>query len=340
MEISKLGEVGLIQRMVAPFKESKQASTLLGVGDDAALLAPERGEELLVSTELMLEGIHFDLVYFPLKYLGFKAVTVAVSDIIASGGVPRQLLLGLGISQRFQVEDVEVFMSGVQEALDFYGMDLIGGDTTSSLTGFSVSVTALGSVKKGEMVQRSGAKANDLICLTGDVGAAFMGLQLLMREKVAYDGTAEFAPKFEGREYILQRQLRPVAPLDQLRQLQSAGIRPTAMIDVTDGVASDLLQICSASGVGCRIYEERLPVDYETFAMAEEMGFSELTSALHGGDDFELLFTAPLGMKDLLDSLQGVHQIGFITEDGSGCQLVTRAGAEVSLTAQAFPKGI
>ncbi|MDO5036346.1 MAG: thiamine-phosphate kinase, partial [Porphyromonas sp.] len=268
MQISDLGEVELLQRVTTPFQHHIQQSSIVGIGDDAALLDLAAGAQLLTSTELLMEGIHFDLVYFPLKYLGFKSVTSAVSDIIACGGTPRQLLLGLGLSQRFQVEDVETFMQGVHEALTLYQMDLIGADMTSSLTGFTISATAIGTVGKDQMIQRKSAEVNNLICLTGDIGAAYMGLQLLLREKVAYDGSEDFEPQFAGREYILQRQLHPIARFDILSELEKGGIRPTAMIDVTDGLASDLLQLCRASGVGCRIFEERLPIDYQTHAMA------------------------------------------------------------------------
>ncbi|MDN4753561.1 thiamine-phosphate kinase [Porphyromonadaceae bacterium W3.11] len=341
MKIEELGEFGLIDRLTKPFGHPKNTTTLIGIGDDAALLDQVEGTKTLVSTELLMEGIHFDLVYFPLQYLGFKAVTAAVSDIIAMGGTPQQILVGLGISTRFQVEDVEMLMRGMQDGAELYGVDLIGGDTTSSYTGLTISVTAIGNVASGEQILRGGAKENDLICVTGNIGAAYMGLQLLIREKIAYDdGVPDFQPKFEGREYILQRQMKPIARLDILRQLQSNGIRPTSMIDITDGLASDLLQICKSSGVGAKLFEQRLPMDHETVGMAEEFGLSPTTVAMNGGDDYELLFTVPLGMKDLVDAIEDVRQIGYVTEPSSGVVLVSTGGSETTITAQAFPNSI
>lgn len=339
MEIAQLGEFGLIDRITQPFGSHKNSSTLLGVGDDAALIKYPSEERALVSTELLMEGIHFDLVYFPLQYLGFKAVTSAVSDIIAMGGTPQQLLVSLALSQRFQVEDVDMIMAGVREATTLYGIDLVGGDTTSSLTGLAISVTAMGSVAKDEEILRSGAKKNHLICVTGNIGAAYMGLQLLVREKVAFDGSPDFQPDFAGREYILQRQMKPIARLDILRQLQQAGLRPSSMIDITDGLASDLIQLCRKSKVGARIYEQRLPIDHETVGMADDFGLSATTVAMNGGDDFELLFTLPLGYKDMIDTLPDVHQIGFVVEEEEGIRLVSSGGSETTITAQAFPNG-
>lgn len=336
MEISKLGSFGLRQHIIEHLDGGRQTSTLLALQDDAAMVAPVEGEDQLMSQQLLLEGIHFDLVYFPLHYLGFKAVTSVASEIIGMGGTPRQLALSVGLSQRFRVEDVDQLMLGVKDALGLYGMDLIGLETTSSYTGLSIAVTGLGTVRKGEELRRSGAKKNELLCLTGNVGAAYMGLQLLIREKVAYDGSDDFQPKFEGREYILQRQMKPIGRIDILRQLQAAGIKPSGMISVRDGLASDLLQLCHASGVGARIYEQRLPIDYETVAMAEELSLSPTLVAMNGGDDFELLFSLPLGYKDLVDAMEDIHQIGFVTDEEDGVRLVSSGGSETTIVAQGF----
>lgn len=336
MEISKLGAFGLRQHIIDNLDKSRQSSTLLSLNDDAAMVAPVADESLLVANQLLLEGIHFDLVYFPLHYLGFKAITCGVAEIIGMGGTPRQATLSIGLSQRFQVENIDQLMLGVKEALAIYGVDLIGLETSSSYTGLTIAVTLLGTVAKGEELKRSGAKKNDLICLTGNVGAAYMGLQLLIREKVAYDGSDDFQPKFEGREYILQRQMKPIARLDILRQLQGAGLKPTAMISLRDGMASDLLQLCQASGVGARIYEQRIPIDYETVAMADELSLVPTLVGMNGGDDFELLFTIPLGYKDMVDALPDVHQIGYVTDEEEGVRLVSPAGNETTIVAQGY----
>lgn len=321
---------------MAALEPAKQEGTLLSLSDDAALFVAPEGEQNLVANRLLLEGIHFDLVYFPLQYLGFKAVTSAVAEIIGMGGTPRQLTLSIGLSQRFQVEDVDILMLGVKDALALYGVDLVQLEITSSYTGLSLALTCIGSVAKGEALRRDTAKKNDLICVTGNIGAAYMGLQLLIREKVAYDGTEEFQPKFDGREYILQRQMKPIARIDILRQLQAEGVRPSAMTNITDGLASDLMQICHASGVGARIYEQRLPIDHETVGMAEEFGLAPTLVALNGGEDFELLFTVPLGLKDIVEVLEDVHQIGFITDEEEGIRLVSSGGSETTITAQGF----
>lgn len=336
MEISKLGAFGLRDHIVAALQPDKQEGSLISLSDDAALVATPRGEQTLVVQRLLLEGIHFDLVYFPLQYLGFKAVTAAVAGVIGMGGTPRQLSLSIGLSQRFQVEDVDIFMLGVKDALMLYGIDLVGLETTSSYTGLSIAVTCIGSVAEGEAILRSTAKKNDLICITGNIGAAYMGLQLLIREKVAFDGSEDFQPKFEGREYILQRQMKPIARLDVLRQLQAAGIRPTAMTNVTDGLASDLMQVCHLSGVGARIYEKRLPLDHETVAMAEDFALAPTLVGMNGGEDYELLFTVPLGLKDIVEALEDVRQIGFITDEADGIRLVSSGGSETTITAQGF----
>lgn len=335
MQLSQLGEFGLIDRLTSPF-HTRGASTILGVGDDCAILAQDSARETLISTDMLLEGVHFDLMYVPLKHLGFKAVTANVSDIVAMGGRPEQIVVSLGVSMRFQVEDLEALYQGILEACDVYGVDLVGGDTCSSMTGLTISVTALGSVEKGQALRRSGAKENDLLCLSGNVGAAYMGLNLCEREKLAYTGETDFVPKFEGREYILQRQLRPYARIDILSALHSAGVRPTSMIDVSDGVASEAIHIARSSNVGVRIYEEKLPIDTETILMAEEMNISPLTAALNGGEDYELLFTVPLGTKDIVEQIPDVSLIGFVTSASEGTCLITKDRHEIPLVAQGF----
>lgn len=336
MEISKIGAFGLRDHIVAALEPAKQEGTLLSLADDAALFMAPKGEHSLVASRLLLEGIHFDLVYFPLQYLGFKAVSSAVAEIVGMGGTPRQITLSVGLSQRFQVEDVDILMLGVKDALALYGIDLVNLEVTSSYTGLTIAVTCIGSVAEGEAIRKGTAKKNDLICVTGNVGAAYMGLQLLIREKVAYDGSEEFQPKFDGREYILSRQMKPIARLDILRQLQAEGIRPSAMTNVTDGLASDLMQICHSSGVGARIYEKRLPIDHETVGMAEDFGLAATLVALNGGEDHELLFTVPLGLKDMVEALEDVRQIGFITDEEEGIRLVSSGGSETTITAQGF----
>lgn len=333
-----MGTFGLRSHIIEAVEGKRQPSTLLGLTDDAAVIAPIEGERHLVVSKLMLEGIHFDLVYFPLQYLGFKAVTNVVAEIIGMGGTPRQLTLAVGLSQRFKVEDADRLMLGVKDALALYGIDLAGLDISSSYTGLTIATTAVGSVAEGEEVRRSGAQKNDLICVSGNVGAAYMGLQLLIREKTAYDGREDFHPQFEGREYILQRQMKPIARLDVLRQLQSNGIKPNAMTNVSDGLASDLMQICHSSGVGARIYEQRLPIDHETAGMADDFGLSTTLVGMNGGDDFELLFTVPLGYKDMLDGLEDVRQIGFVTDEADGIRLVSSGGSETTIVAQGYNK--
>lgn len=335
-EISTLGEFALIDK-IAKVLPLKHSTSLCGVGDDAAVIASEEHLSNLLTQELLLEGIHFDLTYTPLKHLGYKAVVVAISDIYAMNGEPRQLLVGIGVSARFSVEDIEELYSGIYLACEHYGVDLVGGDTTSSLTGLSLSLTVIGVALKEKITYRSGAKATDLICVTGDLGAAYMGLQLLEREKRVFAGVeGEFTPAFEGREYILERQLRPQLKRHILGELAQRGVKPSAMMDISDGLASELMHIAKASAVGVRIYEDRLPIDYETAAMAEEFGLNVSTVALNGGDDYEFVLTIPLGQMDLIKDIEGLHVIGHITEDSLGACLVARDGTEIELVAQGW----
>ena len=276
-EISSLGEFGLIDRLTADIPASHaNQSTLTGVGDDCAVMR-YRDTDILISTDLLLEGVHFDLTYVPLKHLGYKAVAVNLSDIYAMNGTPRQITVSLGISRRFAVEHIEQLYEGIKLACSIYGVDIVGGDTTSSRQGLVISVTAIGDADPDCIVYRSGAHDTDLICVSGDLGAAYMGLQLLEREKVASAGQKDFQPDFAGKEYLVERQLKPEARRDIIRELRKAGIKPTAMMDISDGLSSELMHICKASGTGCRIYEDRIPIDYQTALMAEELGMNLVT---------------------------------------------------------------
>ena len=349
MEIAELGEFGLIRHLTEDI-ETKNAETVKGVGDDCAVLDYGRDRQVLVTTDLLMEGVHFDLQYTPLKHLGYKSAMVNLSDIYAMNGRPRQMTVSLALSKRFKVEDLEDFYSGLRLACDAHGCDIVGGDTTSSLTGLAISITCIGDVEKGKAVYRSGAKDNDLICVTGDLGAAYMGLQLLEREKSVYNAQIRearqrgedissippFEPDFSGREYLLERQLKPEARKDIIEELAKADIVPTAMMDISDGLSSELHHICKQSNAGCRIYEERLPLDFQTAAMAEELNMNVTTCALNGGEDYELVFTVPLAMHDRVSAVPGVKVIGHITKPEMGLQLVCRDGTEMELKAQGW----
>lgn len=333
-EISRIGEFGLIDRITKDITH-RNVSTVKGVGDDAAVLKyPDT--EVLVSTDLLVEGVHFDLTYVPLKHLGYKAAVVNFSDIYAMNGTPRQIVVSLGISRRFTVEHIEALYSGLRLACEIYGVDLVGGDTTASRSGLVISVTCIGDAQHDKIVGRDGAKDTDLICVSGDLGSAYMGLQLLEREKVASAGQKDFIPKFDGKEYLVERQLKPEARKDIVAELEAAGIVPTSMIDVSDGLSSELLHICKGSHTGCRIYEDRIPIDYQTAVMAEELGMNLVTAALNGGEDYELLFTVPLHCHEQVEKMQGVKVIGHITKEDLGCAMITRDGAEIPLKAQGF----
>ncbi len=333
-EISRLGEFGLIDRLTEDFPMENR-STVKGVGDDAAVLEyPDT--EVLVTTDMLLEGVHFDLTYMPLKHLGYKSAVVNFSDIYAMNGTPRQITIGLGVSSRFTVEHLEALYSGIRLACEIYGVDLVGGDTTSSRSGLVISITCIGDAKKGAVVGRDGAKDTDLICVSGDLGAAYMGLQLLEREKTASAGQKDFVPRFEGKEYLVERQLKPEARKDIIAELAKEGILPTSMIDISDGLSSELLHLCKASGTGCRVYEDRIPIDYQTAVMAEELGMNLVTAAMNGGEDYELLFTVPLHFHDKVDRLPGIKVIGHITKEDLGCTMITRDGTEMPLKAQGF----
>lgn len=333
-EIATLGEFGLIRHLTEKI-ELKNESTIKGVGDDAAVL-DYKEKQILVTTDLLLEGVHFDLTYVPLKHLGYKSAVVNFSDIYAMNGKPKQITVSIGISKRFSVEDLEEFYSGLQLACDIYGVDIVGGDTSSSLTGMCISITCIGEGEKGKVVTRSGAKETDLICVSGDLGAAYMGLQLLEREKSVFKGEKDFTPDFSGKEYLLERQLKPEARKDIVEALEKAGIVPTAMMDVSDGLSSELLHISKESNVGCHIYEDRIPIDYQTAAMAEQFNMNLVTAALNGGEDYELLFTVPLTDHDKVSDMKGVKVIGHITKPELGSYLIGRDGGEVELKAQGW----
>ena len=333
-EISTIGEFGLIKRLTEHI-QIQNAETKYGVGDDAAVL-DFSNQQTLVTTDLLMEGVHFDLVYTPLKHLGYKSAIVNFSDIYAMNGTPKQITVSLAVSKRFCIEDLEQFYEGLQLACQLHGVDIVGGDTTSSVTGLAISITCLGVGNPESITYRHGAKETDLICVSGDLGAAYMGLQLLEREKAVFEGQKEINPDFSGKEYLLERQLKPEARKDIIEALAKEGIRPTAMMDISDGLSSELMHICTQSKVGCRIYEERIPIDYQTAVMAEELNMNVTTCALNGGEDYELLFTVPLTEHDKVAAIKGVKVIGHITKAELGCGLITRDGQEFELKAQGW----
>lgn len=350
MEISKLGEFGLIEHLTKDIKPNND-STIYGIGDDCAVLHyPEK--EVLVTSDLLMEGVHFDLTYTDLRHLGYKAAMVNLSDVFAMNGTPRQLVVSIALSKRFTVEDMEQFYEGLRAACNKWNVDIVGGDTTSSYTGLAISITCIGEAAKEDIVYRNGTKETDLVCVSGDLGAAYMGLQLLEREKSVYyqqvqeakqrgnknelAELANFQPDFSGKEYLLQRQLNTEARGDIVKRLQEAGIKPTAMMDISDGLSSELMHICKQSNVGCRIFEKNLPIDYQTAVMAEEMNMNVTTCALNGGEDYELLFTVPIGDYSKIEGMQDVRLIGHITKPELGCMLVTRDNNEFELKAQGW----
>jgi len=333
--ISTLGEFGLIRHLTENI-ELKNTSSKYGIGDDCAVLEYSDDKQVLITTDLLLEGVHFDLTYVPLKHLGYKAVMVNLSDIYAMNGTPRQITISLGISKRFDVEDLEELYAGMRLACESHHVDIVGGDTTSSYTGLTISITAIGDTPKGKAVYRNGANETDLICVSGNLGAAYMGLQLLEREKSVFMGENNAQPDFAGKEYLLERQLKPEARGDIIRRLSEAGIQPTAMMDISDGLSSELIHICKQSDKGCRIYEEHIPLDYQTAVMAEELNMNVTTCALNGGEDYELLFTVPLTDHEKIAAMKDIRLIGHITKPELGCMLITREGNEMELKAQGW----
>ena len=345
MEIASLGEFGLIDQLTKDIKPNNE-STKYGVGDDCAVLHYP-ASEVLITTDMLMEGVHFDLTYIDLQHLGYKSAMVNISDIFAMNGTPRQMTVSLALSKRFSVEDMEMFYSGLRMACDKWGVDIVGGDTTSSYTGLAISITCIGEAQKEDIVYRNGAKETDLICVSGDLGAAYMGLQLLEREKSVFyqmvdeakkkgKPAPDFQPDFAGKEYLLQRQLKTEARGDIIQKLREAGIRPTAMMDISDGLSSELMHICKQSKVACRIFEKQIPIDYQTAVMAEEMNMNVTTCALNGGEDYELLFTVPIGDYEKIQALDDVKMIGHITKESLGQILVTRDDQEFELKAQGW----
>jgi thiamine-monophosphate kinase len=324
----------LIRQLTTPF-ETKNSSTIKGVNDDAAVL--HYGEkEILVTTDLLLEGIHFDLTYTPLKHLGYKAAIVNFSDIYAMNGFPKQLTVSLGISKRFSVEDIQTIYEGIHLACDRYGVDLIGGDTSASMTGLMLSLTCIGEAEKDHIVYRNTAKENDLICVTGNLGAAYMGLQLLEREKYVFNANPDVQPDFIGKDYLLERQLKPEAKKEIIEMFHDKNIIPSSMIDISDGLSSEVLHLCQQSQTGCRLYEDRIPIDYQTAVMAEEFNMNLVTAALNGGEDYELLFTLPMSMHQVIETWEDVTLIGHMTKKELGCRLITRDGQEFDIKAQGW----
>lgn len=350
-EIATLGEFGLIKHLTDKLPVVND-STIKGVGDDAAVIE-NKDEQTLVTTDMLLEGVHFDLTYFPLKHLGYKAAMINFSDIYAMNGFPKQITVSLGISKRFSVEDIDELYSGIRTACEEHKVDIVGGDTTSSINGLVISITCIGSVRADEIVNRSGAQEGELVCVSGDFGAAYAGLQLLEREKMVFQSQAreaaeknnavlaeeEIQPDFTGKEYLLERQLKPIARRDVIELLRKANLRPTSMIDVSDGLSGDLLHLCEDSQVGCRIYEEHIPIDYLTAVQAEQFNMNLTTFALNGGEDYELLFTLPISAHAQIAEIDGIKPIGHITKKELGSFLVTRDGQEFPIQAQGHVSG-
>lgn len=353
-DISKLGEFGLIKHLTHDIS-LKNPETHYGIGDDCAVLNYSPDKDVLVTTDLLMEGIHFDLTYMPLKHLGYKSAMVNFSDVYAMGGTPKQITVSIAVGKRFGVEALEEFYAGLRLACDAHQVDIVGGDTTPSLTGLAISITCIGEVAKGSAIYRNGAKETDLICVSGDLGGAYMGLQLLEREKTVYyqqlqeanqlQGDAREAalksmeasqPDFQGKEYLLERQMRPEARRDIIERLREAGVKPTSMIDISDGLSSELMHLCSQSSTGCRIYEERIPLDYQTAVMAEELNLNVITCALNGGEDYELLFTVPITENEKMEEMKDVKVIGYMTKPELGMALITRDGNEFELKAQGW----
>lgn len=350
-EIATLGEFGLIKRLTENIKLENKSSCK-GVGDDCAVLQYPCDHQLLVTTDLLMEGVHFDLQYVPLRHLGYKSAMVNLSDIYAMNGTPRQITVSLAISKKFSIEDIEELYAGIRLACEQHHVDVVGGDTTSSLTGLAISITAIGEARPEDVVYRNGAKETDLICVSGNLGAAYMGLQLLEREKSIFNQQMAEAqkrgdnraiqeleqaqPDFGGKEYLLERQLKPEARRDIIEALAQAGIRPTSMMDISDGLSSELLHICSQSHLGCRVYEERIPLDYQTAVMAEELNMNVTTCALNGGEDYELLFTVPLTDNDKVSQIPDIKVIGYMTKESLGKALISRDGNEFEMKAQGW----
>jgi len=334
-KLSDLGEFGLIDELTNDIKP-KNSSTVFGIGDDAAVLSYPENKHILVSKDLLIEGVHFDMTFMPLKHLGYKAAVVNFSDMAAMNGKPKQMIVGVAVSSRYTVEALKEIYAGMKNACEVYGVDFVGGDTTTSTHGLHISVTVIGEVEKGKEVYRSGAKPNDLVCVSGDLGGAYMGLLVLEREKKAFQADPNVQPELEGNDYILQRQLKPEARIDIIDALEKAGIMPTSMIDISDGLASEILHICTASKMGCVIYEEKLPIDQLTFDVAKSFKIVPAVAAMNGGEDYELLFTISQTDFEKIKSVAGVEIIGYITDEAAGHQLITNDNQSIDIEAQGW----
>ncbi len=333
-ELEALGEFGLINQ-ISKSISLKNAESLTGIGDDAAVI-DNANFKTVVTTDLLVEGVHFDLTYCPLKHLGYKAIAVNVSDVYAMNAIPKQITVGLALSNRFSLEAIEELYEGMALACQKYGVDIVGGDTTSSNSGLVISITAIGKANADDLVYRNGAKETDLICVTGDLGAAYLGLQLLNREKQVFLENPKMQPDFSGYDYLLERQLKPEAQMETIELLKTIGVKPTAMIDISDGLASELHHICTQSNVGCRVYEEKIPIDIKTNELAEEFNMNPLTCALNGGEDYELLFTVNIADFDKIKDQKDIRIIGHITDAAAGLFLVTTSDQEFQLKAQGW----
>lgn len=334
-ELEKLGEFGLIHELTKNFKNARK-STIYGVGDDAAVIEKDKDNAMLVSTDTLVEGIHFNLMYTPLKHLGYKAVVVNLSDIYAMNGIAEQITVTIAVSNRFPKEALDELYEGIQKACDFYEVDLVGGDTTSSTSGLFISITAIGTARKEDVVYRNGGKPNELIVVTGDLGAAYMGLQILEREKEVFKANPEIQPDLDGHDYILERQLKPEARKDIIEFLKKLDVRPTSMIDISDGLASELFHLCTQSKVGAHIFDEKLPIDPSVSTTAIDFNVSPTTVALNGGEDYELLFS--IEQKDF-DKIKGnphMTVIGHFTDEDSGLYLIDKQGSAIQLSAQGW----
>lgn len=334
-ELSELGEFGLIDHLTKKF-ENKNSSTIKGIGDDSAVIYLNENESQLVSTDMLIEGVHFNLMYMPLKHLGYKAVAVNVSDICAMNGVAEQITVSIAVSSRFPVEALEELYEGIELACKNYNVDLVGGDTTTSTSGLIINVTAIGKAKNEEIAYRNGAKEFDLMVVSGDLGGAYMGLQLLEREKEVFKANPNIQPDLDGHDYILQRQLKPEARIDVIGYLKELDVIPTSMIDISDGLASEILHICKSSNVGCNIYDEKIPIDAQTSVAAIDFNLDPNTCALNGGEDYELLFTIKQSDFDKIKGNPNMTVIGHVTDSKDGVYYVDKNGAVVELRAQGW----
>lgn len=334
-EIEKLGEFGLIKHLTQYFK-IQHGSTIKGVGDDAAIIENTAGEQLVVTTDLLVEGVHFDLMYVPLKHLGYKSIVVNVSDVFAMNATPKQVTVSIAVSNRFSLEAIEELYAGIKKACEWYEIDLVGGDTTSSTSGLIISVTAIGTAKPEKIATRSGARVNDLVVVTGDLGGAYMGLQILEREKEVFKSAPGAQPNLTGYDYVLERQLKPEARKDIIQLLAQLDVKPTSMIDISDGLSSELMHIADQSFVGCDIYEEKIPIAPETIAAAKEFNLDYTTAALNGGEEYELLFTIKQSDFEKIQGNPNLSVIGHITDESSGCRMITKAGEAIALKAQGW----